>query len=132
MTISLTDANFGKTLHFETYLNERHKHMKFVSLIDPMTVMELGFDAPAKHQQYIASLPPGIPNSWKAYSYARFLDVSNKPVYLGVPWVKLESITEDDKAPYIITVWDAGSDDMESLRSMMTANGLTKFTISRP
>ena len=56
------------------------------------------------HQRYIASLPPGIPNSWKAYSYARFLDVNNMPVYLGVPWIKVDSITEDDQ-PYLITVW---------------------------
>lgn len=132
MAINLTDSNFGKTLHFETYINERHKHMKFVSLLDPQTVTELGFDAPAKHQQYIASLPPGIPNSWKAYSYARFLDVNNMPVYLGVPWIKVDSITEDDQAPYLITVWDATANDMNSLRSMMTANNLTKFTISRP
>lgn len=132
MSLTLTDSSFDKVLHFETYLNERHKHMKFVALLDAQTVVELGFDAPARHQHYIGSLPPGIPNDWRAYKYAKFLDVQNRPVYFGVPWVKGTSITEDDTAPYIITVWGVDNNTMNSIRSMLVANGVEKFEISRP
>lgn len=132
MSTVLSNENFGKILHFETYLNERFKHMKFVGLLDAQTVVELGYDAPAKHSQYIGVLPPGIPNDWKSYTYARFLDLENKPFYLGVPWVKVASITEDLNAPYILTIWNVDQSTMDNVRSMLTANGVNKFTISRP
>lgn len=131
MSLSLTEANFDKVLHFETYLNERHKHLKFVALLDAATVVELGYDAPAMHQQYIGALPPGIPNNWKAYKYAKFLDVQNRSVYFGVPWVKPASITEDDTAPYHITVWGVDATTMNSIRSMLIANGVEQFEITR-
>lgn len=127
----LNEASFDKVLHFETYLNQRYKHLKFVALLDAATVVELGFDAPAIHQQYIGSLPPGIPNNWKAYKYAKFLDVSNNPIYFGVPWIKTGSITEDDSAPYHITVWGVDATAMDSIRSMLIANGVEQFEITR-
>jgi len=132
MTIALTDSNFDKVLHFETYTGERYTHMKFVSLLDGATVVELGFDAPAKHQQYIGSLPAGVPNNWKAYKYAKFYDIQNRAVYLGVPWINPDSVTEDDEAPYLITVWGVDTDTMNSIRSMLIANGVESFEISRP
>lgn len=129
--MQLNDASLDKVMNFETYLDEQFKHLKFVAIIDPLTVVQLGFDAPAKHRHYVAALPPGIPNDWRAYKYAKFLDPVNNPVYLGIPWVRQSSITEDDNAPYVIRVWGATPDAIQSLRSMMVANGIEKFEISR-
>lgn len=131
MSLTLTDANLDKTLSLETYLEEHKKHLKFVALLDAMTCVQLGFDAPAKHQQYISSLPPGVPNDWRSYKYAKFIDPKGESILLGVPWIKPESIVEDDDAPYVITVWGVDATAISSLRSMMIANGVEHFEITR-
>lgn len=131
MAITLTDANLDKTVSLETYLDEHMKHLKFVALLDAMTCVQLGFDAPAKHHQYISSLPPGVSNDWRSYKYAKFVNAHGDSVILGVPWIKSGSIVEDDDAPYVIKVWGVDSSAISSLRSMMIANGIEHFEIGR-
>lgn len=132
MSIPLTDDSFGKTVHFETYLGGLYRHMRFECLLDAKTAMALTCDAPALHQQYFGSLPPGVPNDYRAYKYAMFYDIQNKPVYLGVPWIKAGSVTESDEAPYVFTVWGITADTANSIRAMMTSNGVESFEVTRP
>lgn len=132
MAFNLTEDHFDKILHFETYIGGRYKNMRFSALLDARTVMQLGFDAPALHQQNIGSLPPGVPNDFRAYRYALFYDVQNKPTYLGVPWVRDSSITENDEAPYLFTVWGIDALTADSIRSMLIAHGVEQFEVTRP
>lgn len=132
MALNLTEENFDKILHFDTYTGARYTNLRFSSLLDARTVMQLGFDAPAVHQQNIGSLPPGVPNDFRAYRYALFYDVQNNPIYLGVPWVIESSITENENAPFIFTVWGIDNTVADSIRSMMIAHGIEHFTVTRP
>lgn len=129
--IELTHDNFDKVMNFESYTGKRYKSLKFVAILDGLTAVQLGFDAPAEHQQHIGSVPPGIPNDWKAYKYAKFMDVENNPIYLGIPWIVPSSVKEVDNSPYIFTVRGIDDTTAQSIRSMLIANGVEHFEITR-
>lgn len=131
MNISLNDENLDRTVNLELYSGHRYQSLKFVAILDGHTVMQLGYDAPANHQQNIGYVPAGIVNDWKAYKYGKFFNVKNEAVYIGLPWIIPESVEETSNTPYLITVWDVDNKAINSLRAMMNANGIEKFEIKR-
>lgn len=125
--MQLNSDTLKKTLTFDTWEGIRHKNYRFVAILDAETVMALGFDAPAKHQQNYPYLPAGAPDSYSAYSYAKFMTGDNAIVYLGIPWVKATSIVENNNPTTLIRV-KATQAELTSLRSMMIAHGMVDFT----
>lgn len=124
----LDSALLDKTLTFDTYEGVRHKNLRFLSILDAQTVIALGFDAPAKHMQNYPYLPAGVPDTYSGYKYAKFMDANNDITYLGIPWVKPDSVTEVGVTTTRIIVRNADQPTLDSLRSMMIAHGIDDFT----
>jgi hypothetical protein len=127
--MQLNSDALNKTITFDSYEGPRYKNLRFVSILDAQTVIALGFDAAAKHMQHYPYLPPGVPDSYTGYSYAKFLDANNSVIYMGIPWVKPSSITENANPVRQITLRDTDDATVASLRSMMIAHGIENFTI---
>lgn len=127
--MSLVSANLNKTYSFETRAGARYKNFKFVAILDAGTVIAMGVDVPALHQQNIPYLPPGSPSSYLDYTYAKFINADGEMLYLAIPWIKQESMVENNAPGYRITVPTATSQQLNSVRSMMVAAGIETFTI---
>lgn len=126
--MKLNSDSLHKTITFDSYEGVNYKAYRFVAILDAATVVALGFDAEAKHRQNYLYLPVGAPDSYRAYSYAKLIDADNNVLYMGIPWVKPDSIKENANPTTYITVRGATTNQLSSLRSMMTASGIEDFT----
>lgn len=130
--MALTSADIGKTYTFETYNGVRHKHLKFLAILDSDTVASLGVDLPATHAQMYPYLPDGAPTSYQAYTYAKFVDLSgDHKYYIGLPWIRPTSLVEEGSPNYKIIIRNASAEKIQSVRSMLSASGIEDFTIQQ-
>lgn len=128
--MNLDQELIQKTLTFETYDGVLWRNYKLLSILDPATVLALGYDAPAKHIQHYPFLPAGTSDNWQDYMYAKFSLAGGTVEYLGVPWVKPTSIVINDNPSVNILVRNPSPQQLTSLRSMMVASGIEDFEIS--
>lgn len=127
--MQLNSDALNKTITFDTYEGVRYKNVRFIGILDAGSVVALGFDAAAKHMQNYPYLPPGVPDSYTGYSYAKLVNANNETLYMGIPWVKPASITENANPVRLITLRNSDDNTLASLRSMMIAHGIEDFTI---
>lgn len=131
MAIDLSSEQFGKVLSFETWNGARYINLLFTQLLDPQTAQQLGVDIIALHQQHLPSFAHTGIVGWRDYSYASFYDVNGNRVILGVPWVKGDSITDNANPTYTLTLPNATHEQVDSLMSMATANGIENVILTR-
>lgn len=128
--MKLISTNVGKTLSFETYAGVKYKNLKFVSMPDAHDVYAMGLDAPALHIQNLPYMQTPKPAAYTDYPYAKFVDADGNAMYLGVPWVNEDSITLNSTPNAVLTLTAPTQDQLDSLRSMLTAAGIEDYKIS--
>lgn len=127
--MKLDDDALNKTLSFETVLGVKYNNLKFTDNLSALTLIALGQDPEALHQQYREKLPPGTPDDYRLYRYAKFEQVSGGPIFLGIPWVKEDSIEENEHPNYGGIFRSITAAQLDSLRTMITASGIEDFEL---
>lgn len=109
----------------------RYTNVRFVGILDFATVTALSYDAVAGHaQMFPYATGSEIPKDYREYDYGKFIRDDNTVVYLGLPWVKASTITENNQPSYNVLLIAPEAAQVESLRQMMVASGIEKFEIS--
>lgn len=127
--MKLDSTTLQATLSFETYAGVKYNHMKFIGMIDAVTMMTLGQDAVGLHLQNKPYLPDPKPEAYTDYSYAIFVGSEKQRVYLGVPWVREDSIVNNGQPNYMMTIIAPTPAQLDTLRSMAVASGIENFTL---
>lgn len=131
--MALTSDLLGKTLSFETnapaILGAAFTG-KFLSILDPGTAKSF-VDITALHRNVYAQLvdKTGIPDDPEGYNYGKFTDSTGKTVILGLPWIKDSSVTVVTNTYLAIKIPSAGSEDLEKVKTALTAQGYRDYTI---
>lgn len=131
--MNLNSETLQKTLNFETLDGVVFRGYKFVGILDAETASIFATDIRAWHAQMYPYLT-GVANDYRSYSYGKFIKAdgsSSVSVILGLPWIKESSIEESSSIAYRVLVRNATYTQIQSLRNMMMANGLTDFEISQ-
>lgn len=123
-----TDA-IDKTLSFELYSQVKYSNMKFTDIISASTMLALGQDPQAAHIQNLPFLT-NVSDDYRQIKYGMFINADNEKVYLGLPWIKEDSVVENDSPVYQITFKQLTQAQLDSVRSMLTASGIEDFTIA--
>lgn len=127
--MNLDNNAVGKTLSFETVSGEKYRNLKLLSFPDGATVAALGEDPVAKHKQYLPFIPDPKPLAYTDYLYTRFVDADGKAFYFGVPWIKPTSIEENSNVTYLFRVRNATTEQLNSVKVMMTKSGIEDFSV---
>lgn len=128
--MALTSNDIGKRYNFETHLRFRFNNQVFLSILDAQTLLDLGQDVQAWHQQNIGVLPPGAPTSFRGYTYGKFQDSAGKISYVGLPWINPTTLVEISSVVTTITIPESTPEQIDSLRAMMQSIGIRNFTVS--
>lgn len=128
--MKLSSTNVGKTMTFQTYAGVKYKNLKLVSLLDADTVASLGKDPQAKHIQNMPYMKDPKPVNYYDYLYAKFVDADGKAEYLGIPWVDEDSIVATNTPNAQLTLTAPSQEQLDSLKSYLTANGYENWTLT--
>jgi hypothetical protein len=127
--MKLDSETIDATLSFETHAGVKYNHLKFTGLIDAATMLALGQDPVGLHLQNKPYLPDPKPEAYTDYKYAMFVGADKQRVYLGVPWVREDSIVNNGQPNYIMTIIAPTPAQLDTLRSMAVASGIENFTL---
>lgn len=93
---SIRDVQIGQKISFEIYptaqFGNNFQNVTLAAFLDANLVRILGFDIISNHQNVYPSLPAGVPNDPTQYSYVRIEFESGQHQYLGIPWIREDSV----------------------------------------
>ena len=131
---TLADLPIGSVVSFETYapavLGTSYKNCKIMSHLDVEDVRALGSDAIARHANVYPSLPVGSPNDPGGYKYVKVRLVSGKVDYIGVVWIRQETIEMRQPNRITIVIEDVGYNDVQNVQDILSAADYSKFTVT--
>ena len=127
--MKLDSDAFNTTLSFETYAGVKYNNLKFLSLLDSATMQDVGQDPVAGHLQNVVYLPEPQPEAYTDYMYAKFVDAEGNRTYLGVPWVREDSIVNNGTPDVLIMLKAPTQAQIDTMRSIAIASGIENFTV---
>ena len=121
----------GKVIRFDTVapgvLGAARDRVTVMGILD-LDTAAIFSDVRAKHTQ-VRNYHPALPLSAGAYSYVK-LKYSNGDVeYLGLPWIRTESIEVIGERTGIVTIPDFTPAVENIVRQALLQNGIEKFDI---
>lgn len=122
------DLPIGSLVSFEPYapgvLGTAWQNCTVMAHLDAETVRMLGNDPEARHVNVYPSLPSGqTPNDYSAYLYVKLKLVSGSYEYLGIPWIRKETIVTRSVKKAVITVEDVNQNDVQNIVEQLSAAG---------
>lgn len=122
-------VKLSSTVSFDLYpaaqLGTSLKNAKVLGLFDAATAMNLGFDAPAMHATVYPTLPPGTPNGHDKYAYVYLKLPSGEKTFIGLPWIKESTYTEEMVRTVIFYVDNISPEQQNRAVQALSAIGLT-------
>jgi len=99
-----------------------YKEIKINALLDYETCLAMGYDVPAVYENVISDIPEELLVAMKDDQYIIFTDSTGKRGFLGMSWIKPESMVEITDSETIVTV--KGS-DVSKIKLALSYAGLT-------
>ena len=129
----LNKMNIDDVVTFDVYpsdlLGTKYHHCKVKAILDYDSVRQAGVDPDALHVKVFASLPVGTPNDPQAYQWLKIQLVSGEYDYIGIPWVKADTIVVNTTTTVTVTYRNVSPNDVQKIRVMSANNGYTDFDI---
>lgn len=124
---TIADLPPGSVVSFDTYavavLGTEYKDCTVVCHLDADTVRALGKDPAAQHANIYPSLPAGVPNDYTAYYYVKLKMLNGTLTYLGLPWIRKETIKSRQVRRAVYTFEDIGTEDIAEINEQLAAAG---------
>ena len=128
-------SNFiGKVVSFGVYptaiLGNTIQRVTVVGVVEYAVAATLG-SAAVLHAQVFPTLPTSVPNDPMAYQWLLYKDASDKINFIGVPWIKEDTVVETGTYGIAtVTVPNVTTADVERLRSLLAANNFQDVKIN--
>lgn len=124
-----TKFQLGDTISFDLYpvpiTGGSYKFAVVLSVLDAQTLLALGEDPVVMHDQVYPYLPAGSPDSAWQYSYLK-LQLPNQTIaYVGLPWIKEDSIEVTQMTDILVRIRRVKPSDATVVALALTSNGFT-------
>lgn len=129
MSITLpSDLPTGTVVSFDTFapaiLGTEFKDCTVMCHLDAETVRLLGFDPAARHANIYPSLPTGqVPNDHTAYLYVKLRTINGATEYVGLPWIRKETVRARQVRTATLVFEDVGPEDVQEIIEQVSAAG---------
>lgn len=134
MTASLDQVPTGSTVSFETFapqiIGAVIKDAVVLAHLDVETVRMLGGDPYSKHAQIYPLLPTGVVDNAGEYMYLKLQLVSKEFAYIGLPWIREETIVSTKRRRAQVVIEDVGPSDVSEISLALTSNGFSKHSVT--
>lgn len=127
--------DLNKVYSFDLYpsglLGEDFQNVEVLGTLSYSFVSKMPGDIEALHAQVFNTLPAGtVPNDPAAYDYILVRTVSGSMVYLGIPWIRPDSIRFVNAQTLDVVVGNATVEQIPLIRQMFAANNFNSVTIT--
>lgn len=134
MSATLSELPIGSTVSFETYapqiIGAVIQNAVVLSHLDADSVRMLGGDPYSKHAQVYPLLPTGTVDDAASYTYLKLKLVSTEIAYIGLPWIREETIVATQRRRAVVKIEDVGPSDVNEIGLALSSNGYSKYTIT--
>jgi len=131
---TLADLPIGSVVSFETYapaiLGTTYNNCTVMSHLDANDARALGSDVQARHANVYPSLPSGTPNDPFSYWFIKVKLINGNVDFLGVPWIRKETITSRQVRVGVFTVEDIGTTDVQNILDILSAADYHKVSVT--
>lgn len=115
------------TIHAPSLLGE-FKNVKIVGFGDHQMAQQY-IDPVALHANIYGSLPKGVIDDYKSYSYVVVRFDNGKRTAVGLPWIQDGSITLKERNTIFATIEDVGPGDVDKINRILTSNGYNNVNL---
>ena len=134
MSATLAQLPIGSTVSFETYapqiIGAVIQNAVVLAHLDADTVRMLGGDPYSKHAQIYPTLPSGTVDDATAYTYLKLKLVSTEITYIGLPWIREDTIVATNRRRAVVTIEDVGPSDVNEIGLALVSNGYSNYKIT--
>lgn len=116
-------------LHQTNVLPIKYENVKLLGVLDFNTVKDF-IDPLALHAAMYPSLPEGTLNDPKKYYYLKIKYTNGGYGYIGIPWIKLDSVKVIGSGTLTITIENASPDTLNTAVAALSSNGLKVSTVN--
>lgn len=132
MTATAADFELGTTVSFSTYASAilgAFEKVKIEGIVDYNVVRQF-IDPATLHANVYGSLPVGeVPDDFTKYYYLVLMQSNGNKTAIGLPWVDETTIQLIASTTVIITVDNAGVNDLPSIKEALAINGFTSVDV---
>ena len=114
---------------FPTTLGDNFKNCKVLGILDAQDTREMNFDPAAQHRNFYGTLPPGTPNDAFAYKYLRVQLMNGQRVFVGIPWIRQETLKVTGALTLKITIDNVSLEDREIVIKALAGNGYVAASV---
>lgn len=128
----VTGSTYSLDLHPERLHGSSLTDVTFQGRVDASLVSVYGIVPEEEHRKVYSTLPDGVPDDAKQYSWLIFKTINGNLEIIGEPWVVANSVTGGD----VEDVWDVlgvkgDSVTPQILRNALSAIGIYGYTIKK-
>lgn len=116
---------------FTTYapsLLGEFKNVKIVGFGDYQMAQQF-IDPVAMHANIYGSLPEGVVNDYKSYSYVIVRFENDERMAIGLPWIQEGSISLKERNTIYATIEDVGPSDVDKINRILSSNGYSSVNL---
>lgn len=118
------NAEIGDVVSFSLYSNiigTSFDHVTIKSILDGETVVSLGVDILSKHVKIYPSIKNNnVDDDPYSYNYIGIKYENGKTDYVGIPWIKAQSVAVHTKRLLTIIIDDPKDTDIDIIRNTLS------------
>lgn len=100
-------------------------------IISGTTAKKFGIDPDAEHARAYPYLPTGsVLDDAYSYRWCVLTLIDNSQRVIGLPWIKVDTITVVTTLNALVTISGVGDGDIQKIRLALSSNGFNNFTIT--
>lgn len=122
----------GRVLSFEVYPSQIYGRMEGVvseGIVTYDMTRRLAHDVVAQHIQVYPTLPDGVANDATSYLYVMVRKGNDRPVPIGIPWIRMETVQQIQQTTYHVTIQGDAPGQEQLIKEVLNGNGFMSVNI---
>lgn len=130
---NLTSNDINKIVSFSVYpvavLGATFEKVKVKAILDAESTFQW-IDPVSLHANVYPTLPPGTPNKYDGYLYAKIELQNGTITCIGLPWIDEGSIVVHTNTTIQVVISDVEATDFVKIRDLLLLNGFNNINMS--
>lgn len=124
---AITDVNIGQRFSFQVYptaiIGNTFTDVIMEGIISADVARAYGIDVDSLHANVYPTLPAGVPNDPRQYSWVMVRQANGERTVLGVPWIRQETIVLSTGRTLTLTFQDRTQVSYDRIMLQLSAVG---------
>jgi len=115
-------------LYPSAIIGTQFSNVKVKAILDAESTFQW-IDPISRHANVYPTLPPGVPNDWRGYNYAKVELPDGQVTCVGLPWIDEGSIQIHVNTTIQVTLTNVEPTDLNRIRDLLVLNGYSNLSV---